>query len=395
MLYIDNLLEKVVLSTEPNYGKILPARDFSTLTSLLKACQSEIYITKRQANLILKIFNKHLEKLSNFQNEIQDFTTYPKYARTFRELEEVKKVYIDKDSNSDTQLIIECSYILENFKNFKKFYKSLDIGYMSASGKKLAVKFTEENIIKCYDFFFSFDFQFDETIVNYYKTIKSWNSVDFFEKFDLAGNNNQYYINHLENELGKISDIPPLLLQDRSLRYQYFYNLPQNYEKTLLNRIATRKTSKLYIDQKAFSLQEVIECLVKLERLPLMVVFGNDNETAILNDMENFVKIVKNYENFKDVGFYFRLENTEVGKKVNGLIKDNNFNTYLTSDTKIVGIQNNKIPKFFMKNTWQPKSVLALGVRMINGKILAYSNKCDLIISYTDSEPVTQTWISN
>jgi hypothetical protein len=395
MLYIDDLLEKIVQSAEPNFGKILPARDFATLTSLLKACQSEIYITKRQANLILKIFNKHLEKIPNFQNEIQGFTISPKYARTFRELVDVKKVYIDKDSDAEIHLVVECSYILENFKNFKKFYKSLDTAYMSASGKKLAIKFTEENIVRCYDFFFSLDFQFDEIIVSYYKTIKSWDPVDFVDKFSITGDNNQYYINQLENELGKISAIPPLLLQDRSLRYQYFYNLPQNYEKTLLNRIANRKTSKIYIDQKAFSLQEVIECLVELQRLPLMVVFGNDNETAILNDMENFVKIVKNYENFKDVGFYFRLENTEVGKKVNGLIKDNNFNTYLTNDTKIVGIQNNKIPKFFMKNTWQPKSVLALGVRMINGKILAYSNKCDLIISYTDAEPVTQTWISN
>ena len=72
MLYIDDLLEKIVQSTEPNFGKILPTRDFATLTSLLKACQSEIYITKRQANLILKIFNKHLEKIPNFQNEIQE-----------------------------------------------------------------------------------------------------------------------------------------------------------------------------------------------------------------------------------------------------------------------------------------------------------------------------------
>ena len=317
------------------------------------------------------------------------------FRSTFRELVDVKKVYLDKDSADETQLVVECSYILENFKNFKKFYKSLDTAYVSASGKKLAIKFTEENIVRCYDFFFSLDFQFDENIVNYYKTIKSWNSVDFFEKFSITGNNNQYWINQLENELGKISNIPPLLLQDRSLRYQYFYNLPQNYEKTLINRIASRKTSKIYIDQKAFSLQDVVDCLVKLKRLPVMVVFGNDNETAIMNDMEIFTKIIKNYENLGDIGFYFRLENTETGKKFNSLIKDNKFNTFLTNDTKIVGIQNNKIPKFFIKNDWQPKSVLALGVRMINGKILAYSNKCDLIISYTDAEPVTQTWISN
>jgi hypothetical protein len=56
-----------------------------------------------------------------------------------------------------------------------------------------------------------------------------------------------------------------------------------------------------------------------------------------------------------------------------------------------VGIQNGKIPKFLVKNEWKPMCVIGIGTPLRNSKTAVYSNNCDLIISYTDKEPIVET----
>jgi hypothetical protein len=47
-----------------------------------------------------------------------------------------------------------------------------------------------------------------------------------------------------------------------------------------------------------------------------------------------------------------------------------------------------KLPKFFLKNPWQPMSVIALDTKMglRHGKTSVYSNCCDLIVEWADKE---------
>ena len=98
---------------------------------------------------------------------------------------------------------------------------------------------------------------------------------------------------------------------------------------------------------------------------------------------------------FDDIGIYFRLDNDESGAEFNNLIKEKSYNKQLDLSTNIVGVQNGKIPKFFLKSDWKPMSVLELGVNLQHGKTLAYSNRADLIISYSDSKPLGKSWLSN
>jgi hypothetical protein len=81
------------------------------------------------------------------------------------------------------------------------------------------------------------------------------------------------------------------------------------------------------------------------------------------------------------------LPNNQTGQKFNQLIKDNKFNHPLDNTTKIAVVQSGKIPKFFLKNTWQPMSVIALDTKMglRHGKTSVYSNCCDLIIEWADA----------
>jgi hypothetical protein len=75
----------------------------------------------------------------------------------------------------------------------------------------------------------------------------------------------------------------------------------------------------------------------------------------------------------------------------NKFIADKQYNAQLDQSTKIVGVQNGKIPKFFLKNDWKPMSVISIGSSLKQTKTAVYANCCDLIISYSDSQPIIET----
>jgi hypothetical protein len=88
-------------------------------------------------------------------------------------------------------------------------------------------------------------------------------------------------------------------------------------------------------------------------------------------------------------------------KVFNSFIQDNHYNAPLNSSTNVAGIQTGKLPKFFLKDcNWVPKSVIVFGSNLRHSKSAVYSNRCDLIISYSDKPSIfdnntgwaTSTW---
>jgi proteasome lid subunit RPN8/RPN11 len=107
--------------------------------------------------------------------------------------------------------------------------------------------------------------------------------------------------------------------------------------------------------------------------------------------LEEIAKSLDKHQIYDNVGLYFRLPNTENGKLFNELIAKRKYNSQLDKDTKVVGVQSGKIPKFFLTNEWKPMSVVTLGVTLRHSKTAVYANCCDLVISHTDKNSIIET----
>ena len=70
-------------------------------------------------------------------------------------------------------------------------------------------------------------------------------------------------------------------------------------------------------------------------------------------------------------------------------ISEYNFNTYLDESTNIVGLSTKHLPKFLLKSSWYPKSVIAINPTFRTSKFFQYFNKVDLIVCYASSSPLT------
>ncbi len=128
--------------------------------------------------------------------------------------------------------------------------------------------------------------------------------------------------------------------------------------------------------------------LKELRRLPILVVFDSQNEKQCFEDLKNLSENLEKNDILTDIGIYFRFDNTEDGSTFNKYVAEKKYNSRVTKDTKIVGIQNGKIPKFLMKSDWKPMSVISLNNILRNNKTSAYANCCDLVIAYTEKEPI-------
>ena len=60
----------------------------------------------------------------------------------------------------------------------------------------------------------------------------------------------------------------------------------------------------------------------------------------------------------------------------------------LSDQSQVAGIAAGKLPKFFIKDKWKPKSVISFTTSFRNSKSYVYCNDVDLIIYYGDKKPI-------
>jgi hypothetical protein len=121
------------------------------------------------------------------------------------------------------------------------------------------------------------------------------------------------------------------------------------------------------------------------------VVFDSNDPKKCLEELSNLSESLEENNINNQVGIYFRLDNNGIGKEFNQMIADKQYNCQLDTTTKIVGIANGKIPKFLLKSSWKPMSVVSIGKLLNHNKTSVYTNCCDLVINWSDFEPITET----
>ena len=392
MITVDNLLLQIVNFTSPTIEEQIQSKDSRVLRSLATSVISHVFITENQSNLLLKILRENQKKLKFFGDEIATVLASPQWSRDFRQVEQVRKMYISKNEDNEPGIQIEFTYNSEIRKILQNLTKKVENLNQAVPGKMFTADLTEQNIVCLVEALESLKFDIVDSIRNHYTTIKSWSKLNFDHQFLLTSITNQNFHKAITADLGIETPLDQSIINDRSVRYQYLTETAKNPGETLVEYVANRPNTRLWVDKAQHSLTAILESLVYLKRIPVMVVFDNTTESKSLENLELLSNALKDVGIFDDVGIYFRLQNTDVGRKFNQLIAANSYNSKLDSTTKIAGVQGGKIPKFFLTNIWRPMSVIAIDTRMglRHGKTSVYTNCCDLIIEHSGEASILE-----
>ena len=386
MITIDNLL-LLIINHPNNYANdILSKRDFDVLNNLAGSVTSHFFITENQGRLLVKILKENQKKLSEFSDQIDEVLDEPKWSKKFRQIEQVKKLYISTNEYGDPALAIEFTFSSQLRKVIQDLVKILDNVILGGNGKIYYVDLTEKNIVTVVDTLEPLKFEIDETVKNHYDTIKTWSKIEVENQFLITNIEHRNFLKAITNDLGIETPIDQNIINDRSMRYQYITENPKNSGENLTEIIANRHKPKVWIDRKEHTLADVITSIISLKRLPLLIIFDNDNNENSLENLKILSKSLEKNSIEDRIGIYFRLSNDGVGKQFNQIIAENHYNYNLKEDTQVAAVQSGKIPKFFLKTAWKPMSVICLDTKMgyRHGKTAVYSNCCDLIIEWAD-----------
>jgi hypothetical protein len=386
MMTIDNLLVEILCQPDDYAKSVLTKRDFDTLTSLEAATKRPTFITESQSRLLIKILKENQKKLTEFDKKITEAIVTSAWSKSFRQIEQIRTLTIENDRNNDQFLTIEFTFNPQIRKILGDISKVVE-GNFIPNSKFYQAELTEKNIVLLVDALAPFDFTIDEKIVDFYKIIKSWSKTEFENQYLITNFENKNFQKYITEDLGIETSIDQNIINDRSVRYQYFVENPKNPGENLVEFIANRSKTKVWINKNEHTMTEILGALYSLKRLPTLVVFENSDDEKSLKNLEILKESLENNGLDSGIGIYFRLPNNQTGQKFNQLIKDNKFNHPLDNTTRIAVVQSGKIPKFFLKNTWQPMSVIALDTKMglRHGKTSVYSNCCDLIIEWADA----------
>jgi hypothetical protein len=399
MTTIDQLLLKITNHTNPTIEEKLPSRDSRVLRSMATAVVGRHFITENQSRLLLKILNQYSAIFSSIDPEIKQHLETPTWTKSFRIVDVVKKVYVGFNIEREYEIFVEFSQSTPLRKLVQNLAKRMEGNVAHSNLKYYSFELTEKNIVEVVETLRSHNFDFDQKIQDFYEIIKKWQFQDQCKNLFFGENLTDSIKNSLAGECDDTNLEYNNMVFDRSIRYHYFVKKPEKIEENLKNLVIHRTQQKLWINSNEHKLEDLIKVLKEIDRFPVLIIFDSWDGEQCINHLKNLNFSLEKHGVTDRVGIYFRLDNEGKGKEFNQFIGSKHYNAPLDSDTLVAGVQTGKLPKFFIKDcNWSPKSVIVMGTNLRHSKTAVYSNRCDLVISYSDKQSLfdqTTGWAIN
>lgn len=191
-------------------------------------------------------------------------------------------------------------------------------------------------------------------------------------------------VKFIENEIGKINDKNIFKFYDRRLRFG-ITKLTVPVIDNLYGKIISRESTEFVVDPNINEFDNLVNCVIELDRLPLLVLVDED---CALEQVSKIYNAFKNYIPAREQSVLFRLENN-IDRNFNDFIHENKFNNWLDSTIKIVYINKNKLNKILLNTEWSPICALSMSSNRLHSNVQTYAfDKCDLILYYSKELPL-------
>ena len=391
MLTIDNILLKIEEHSIDKLNSSVPVKDRRILKNLVRMIQMPSFITESQGRLLIKILQENMEALDFIGSELIPSLKNPSWTKSFKTVDVIRQLSISKNSSGNSFIDIDCSFNKEIKKSLVTLIRNIEgATFTIISGKRTSILLTEKNLYNTVKELDKHDFDKSEQVIKLYNEISSLDVLGTKDSFSIHKTSNIKLKNRLIKNIGSIDSTNMLLLEDRKIEFQY--NVTGNLDdSTLANKIAKRTNNKIFINSSEYTLLDVAQAVRQLRKMPALFIFDEYDASASVKNLKLVKTIVDAVDPTINVGVYFRFNNAGDGEQFNKLISEYGFNKQLDNNNRVSVIANGKIPKFFLKSDWYPKTVLSFSNQFRNNKTSVYCNSCDLIVYYTSSKPMIGT----
>lgn len=386
---VEFFLDELVNS--PKY--LIDKKDYRLLSSINTQVSNNIGLTDRQFELLQ---SKLEEYKSQFLKNGLINLDFSKSRLPIRSIDRSRWIRL---TDENTQIAVRFIFNKKLISEIEKVKHNCGKSKYDADNKIHYFPFSEKNIYNIVNILKDKNFEIQDEILNICNKLDYM--IDNKENYIPGIYNFKFKNLKLELEQKLLADIgqPDLnnlaIYKDRQHSYglHHFDQADLNASifkfNTLSKKIINRKTTNIFIDKNTYNLNQVVESLLELDRFPILILLNGrmDAIDILVETHTSFKNIIPNEE----ISVLFRQDNDATGTTYNEYIKQNNLNNSVDENTKIVYIEQNKIPKPLIMKNWRFKTAL-LNSTVISSKTMTYLyDKSDLIINY-DISTMWNSW---
>tara|TARA_B110000503_G_scaffold93983_1_gene141707 strand:- start:622 stop:1821 length:1200 start_codon:yes stop_codon:yes gene_type:complete len=382
MIHIEDILHLIVDTIGPN------TTDAEILKSISRQCKKGTPLTDRQFELIKTKIGSYKEQLTECNVDLTE-EFIPRLP--LRVIDRSKYItisstpdgYLRKATEQETNWIkIRFPFSKKHIVCVEKLSIKYRKQYSHSKGTHEHYFRLQENII--YDVLTEFkdkQFEIDSQLLEFYNEIQEIknNEINHIPMYtDKFYNVPEKVLTAIEDEIGEINNHNAIKLIDRKRRYGI--KISNDTNNGLQYKIASRENSKIAINPNEYTLDQVAEAVLQLDRFPMLVVVDSNKELEQISTVYNvFNGIVSNSKQT----VLFRIDNNNEKYNLNNYIHDKQLNNWLDESTEIVYIEKTSLPKLLLKSIWKPMSILLPTSMRANSTVGTYINDvCDLIMYY-------------
>jgi len=260
----DIFLEFYNLMTQ--HGFALAGSDTGAVYNFQTLISSGNQLTQSQANFIVKILKKYKTISQKYNLDYSDQIENPIWKREFRILDLTKKIFVERNLESETLILIKFPFGLKEVFD-KEFYSDKDHFKHSTwdhERKLRQIKFTDINVVALYEFVKKHQFEIDDSFLETVESVENiWAtqedvvpySIVFEDKIVLI-NSNEYADSYFEEHSTGNIDHNMLLAKSMSFPLKLV-----GKPKKIVEKISSTENNIFWIDtnEKFFDLYKQID----------------------------------------------------------------------------------------------------------------------------------------
>jgi hypothetical protein len=253
--------------------------------------------------------------------------------------------------------------------------------YHNKGSHKHFFKLNEKNTINVIEAFSENEFDVDKELLEFYYKIKKIQEAKL-EYVPCVHNLQTYNLDPrvqkiIAEEIGELDKNSLIKFVDRKRRYGISeFDELSFLTGDLAQKIALRPDRDIHMKPSEHRIDQILEALESLDRYPILFVLSEKQADNQLHTIFNFYK---NFLPAEQQSVLFRLDSDQ-NNEFNQMVKEYNLNNWVDKNTKIVYINNSKLPKVLMKTDWAPITTFTFDSRLNRNIDFYIKDFCDLII---------------
>lgn len=380
---IEDLLE--IAAGLQGQAKIqLESPDVNIMYSIARQVFKGTALTDRQYALMQEKLIKYRDQFTALEYNFD--VAVNSLRQPIRHIDRSKHIKIVKDCKNDLQLDSKLDWMVVKFPFSKTLIVSItnavtdNSTYYHAKGShEHYFVLNEINVMNVVSEFADKNFEIEQSITDYYNDVMNvYNNPENYIPGIFNGsvkNLHDTARQNISNELGNLTKENLLLFIDRKRRYGIETVTPTPNITDLTSDIALRNTVDYLSKPSTQRFDSLIESIYMLDRFPLLVVIEENEAEVQLDQTYSAFKYIVPAEK-QSVLFRLSADNNSF----NEYVRDKKLNNWVDKNTKIVYINNNKLPKLVINGEWKPIAALSFGSQLNRYVDCFIKSYCDLVV---------------